>query len=146
MALDEPPIGRNELKEAIKKCRESVAKLEQEKTRMLQRLAAYEQLLKLEEGDPGAQHEGIYAQEAVVVPAQSPVALEVKESVAGAAIAYLSEHGGKAHGRDILKALQAKGHLLNSKSPSSHLTNALKKNKRIKRDLSARNTWMLVEQ
>lgn len=79
------------------------------------------------------------------IKGSDPVDIEPKQSVAEAAIAYMSEHGGRAHGRDILRTLKAKGYFRNSKSPASQLTNAMKKNKRIKRDLSAPNTWMLVE-
>lgn len=140
----------DELRDAIKRCRERADQLEQEKQRMLQLAMTYEQLLRLEGYSPNStlttdnKNQQVKIQESAAQQISESVTVEVKETIAGAAIAFLSANGGPAHGKDILQALQAKGLLMNSKQPMVHLTNSLVKSKKIRK--TAPNTWKLVEQ
>jgi hypothetical protein len=139
----------DELRNAIKSCRERSDQLEKEKQRMIQLALTYEQLLRLEgysvNSAPGTEdiNHQVKIQEIATVQTNDPTITEEKETISGAAISFLTANGGPAHGKAILQSLQAKGLLMNSKQPMVHLTNSLMKSKKIIR--TAPNTWNLAD-
>jgi hypothetical protein len=64
---------------------------------------------------------------------------------ADAAVVAIGENGGRLHAKKILEALAAGGKKAGGKWPMSTLINAMKRDQRIERDPTVKNTWRLVK-
>lgn len=127
--LDLVKFDANQLRDAIRQCRQVAEKMEKEKQQILQLAMTYEQLLILR-GTPDQ-------------PAQPGDSIQSNksETIGDAAFAIITEKGGRAHGKAILEALKARGFLKTVKHPMTQLTNTMRRHPMIEKDSGAQNTW-----
>lgn len=67
-----------------------------------------------------------------------------KPKLADLGVAVILKHGGKAHGKVIVSELKQQGHMLDVAHPDSNISTALSRDPRVKRDPTARNTWIVT--
>lgn len=123
----------DELRAAIEKCQAEARALEVKKDELLQLASVYDWLLRLRNGDANRAE-----------PASAPQVGDMKLrglKISDAVVAVLKANGGKLHAKKILEQLNSGGLPITGKSPMGTLLTAIRRDPRIEKDDSARNTW-----
>jgi len=133
-----------QLREAIQRYEQEAAKLASQREEVLAASALCRQIL-LMYGEEGPEVTTV----ALPVPAATtPAGAGDRRframKLADAAAVAIGEKGGRLHAKKILEALAAGGLKVGGKFPMSTITGAMKRDRRIERDPTAKNTWRLV--
>ncbi len=134
----------DQLRSAIQKCDREAEELSKKRDEVMALASLYRELLRTHG------FENI-----TITPSPGTMRLEGKEAtlvvqrrfrdmkLADAIVMALADHGGKLHASRILEILTAGGLRVGRKYPMSTLTTAMRRDNRIEKDPTAKNTWRL---
>ena len=133
----------SQLREAIRTCDQEALDLAKKREEVMALASLYRQILTIH---------GIEVPDTSIhMPSSKPDAPVPGEhdrrfrnmKIGDAIVTALSEHGGKLHAKRIIEVLVAGGLRVGKKYPMSTLITAIRRDERIEKDSTERNTWRL---
>jgi len=133
-----------QLRNAIEKCDREAHELSRRRDEVMALASLYRELLRTH----GFENITITPSPATMrVEAKAPSVVVHRRfrdmKLADAIVTCLSDHGGKLHASKIVEILTAGGLRVGRKYPMSTLTTAMRRDDRIEKDPTVRNTWRL---